>query len=207
MKIEYEKKKLRERIWKLLEKECVARFPFPIKGRIPNFEGSEKAAELLRNLPEWKNAKVIFSSPDYAQKKVRELALKDGKMLIVATPKIKKGYLVIKPEDVKGREEIASTIKGAFKYGNILKNLIKPDLIIIGSVAVDKFGYRLGKGGGYGDREIKTFLEMFGKITIATTIHELQVVEMVPRDEHDTKVDYIVTQKRIIPIQDSEKII
>lgn len=198
MRIEEEKRRLREIIWNLLEKENVARFPFPIKGRIPNFEGVEKAAKLLTSLPEWKSAKVIFSSPDYAQQKVRELALREGKMLIMATPKIKKGYLLIDPKNVKGKEKYASTIKGAFKYGRLLKDLIKPDLIIVGSVAVDKFGYRLGKGGGYGDKEIKTFIEKFGKIPIATIVHELQVVEKVPRNENDTRVDYIITQKRIV---------
>jgi 5-formyltetrahydrofolate cyclo-ligase len=43
-----EKKRIRERVWKLLEERGVARFPKPVYGRIPNFEGAEAAAELLR---------------------------------------------------------------------------------------------------------------------------------------------------------------
>src|SRR5439155_130950 len=38
------KQKLRERIWTLLERRRVARFPFPATGRIPNFQGAEQAA-------------------------------------------------------------------------------------------------------------------------------------------------------------------
>jgi 5-formyltetrahydrofolate cyclo-ligase len=79
--------------------------------------------------------------------------------------------------------------------------LPKPDLIITGCVAVDKEGWRLGKGGGYGDREIKTFLEKFGKIPVITTVHELQIVNEVPHENHDTKVDYIVTPNKIIKCQ------
>jgi 5-formyltetrahydrofolate cyclo-ligase len=200
-KIKIEKQKLREKIWKILEEKGVARFPLPLKDRIPNFEGSEKAAKLLTTLPEWKKAKVIFSNPDSAQQPVRELVLKEGKILIMATPRLKKGYLKIDPKEVKGKEKEASTIKGAFKYGKSIKDLPKPDLIITGCVAVDKEGWRLGKGGGYGDKEIKTFLEKFGKIPVVTTVHELQIIEKVPHDDLDTKVDYIVTPNQIIKCQ------
>jgi len=106
--------------------------------------------------------------------------------------------LIIKPENVKGKEKEASTIRGAFKYGEPLKELIKPDLIITGCVAVDRKGWRLGKGGGYGNREIKTFQEKFGKILVITTVHDLQIVEKVPHKENDTKVDFIVTPTKII---------
>ena len=200
MNIQEEKQKLREKIWKLLEEKGVARFPLPLKDRIPNFEGSDRAAELLTTLPEWKRAKIIFSNPDFAQQKVRELALKERKILIMATPRLKEGYLEINPKDVKNKEEIASTIAGAFKCGKKLKVLPKPDLIITGCVAVDKDGWRLGKGGGYGDKEIKTFLEKFGKIIVVTTIHDLQIVDKVPHQKLDTKVDYIVTPNKIIKI-------
>jgi len=198
-----EKKSLRETIWRLLEEKHVARFPLPLKDRIPNFEGSEKAARLLTTLPEWKRARAIFANPDYAQKKVRELCLKQDKILIMATPKLKVGFLKIDPIVAKGKEEEASTIAGAFKYGVKLKELIKPDLLITGCVAVDRNGWRLGKGGGYGDREITMHLEKFGKIQVATTIHEMQLVDEVPHNEFDTKVDYIVMPNKIIIVSSS----
>ncbi|MDI6592089.1 MAG: 5-formyltetrahydrofolate cyclo-ligase [Patescibacteria group bacterium] len=89
MNIQEEKKILREKIWKLLEEKEIARFPLPCQGRIPNFKGADKAAKLVTTLPEWKKAKIIFSNPDFAQQKVRELSLKEGKILIMATPKLK----------------------------------------------------------------------------------------------------------------------
>jgi len=197
MSIEKEKQKLREKIWKILEEKKIAKFPLPCFGRIPNFEGAEKAARLLSSLPEWKKAKIVFSNPDAAQRPVRELALKEGKILIMATPRLKKGYLKIDPKEVRGKEKEASTIAGAFKYGKPIKDLPKPDLIITGCVAVDKEGWRLGKGGGYGDKEIKTFLGKFGKIPVITTIHDLQIIDKVPHTENDTKVDYIVTPNKV----------
>jgi len=61
-------------------------------------------------------------------------------------------------------------------------------------------GYRLGKGGGYGDVEIKTLKKMFGFIPIITTVHDMQVVEAVPFEEKDEKVSLIVTPTRVIRV-------
>lgn len=191
------KRRLREEIWKKMKDQGIARFPLPLKDRIPNFEGSDIAAEKLKDLPEWKNAKIVAANPDYAQKKVREWALREGKILIMASPRLREGYLLIDPAEVKGKEDLASSIKGAFGYGKKLKEFIKPDLIITGCVAVDKNFYRLGKGGGYGDKEINTIQKLFGKIPVVTTVHDIQLVDEVPVEEGDTKVDIIVTPTQV----------
>ncbi len=206
--ISEEKDQLRNRIWDLLERKNVAIFPLPARGRIPNFVGSDQAAGLVRTLPEWKKARVVFANPDYAQKKIREFALKEGKVLIMASPRLKHGFLQIDPQNVRGKAEIASGIKGAFKYGKPVENpasggikeMPKPDLIVTGCVAVDHRGWRLGKGGGYGDIEVQSIKDEFGEIPVVTTIHPLQFVGSVPHVEHDAKVDIIVTPERIYRI-------
>jgi 5-formyltetrahydrofolate cyclo-ligase len=202
MGIKTAKKLLREEIWARLERNGIARFPLPCYGRIPNFAVSERAAERVRLLKEWKEAKVIFANPDYAQQKVREYALLDDKILVMASPRLKHGYVIVDPKDVKGLEGFASTIKGAFKYGKTVSagEMPKPDLIIEGSVAVDVHGHRLGKGHGYGDVEIGTLKRIFGEIPIITTVHDMQVVENVPFEEKDEKVSIIVTPTKVIRI-------
>ena len=204
-----EKEQLRNKIWSLLEQKNVAIFPLPVRGRIPNFVGSDKAASLVRTLPEWKKARVVFSCPDSPQKKIREFVLKEGNILIMASPRLKHGFLQIDPQNVGGKEEIASSIKGAFKYGKPVENpaaggsreMLKPDLIITSCVAVDRSGWRLGKGGGYGDIEVKKIKDEFGETPVVTTIHSLQMVEFVPHVDHDAKVDVIVTPERIYRIR------
>ena len=200
MNIQTAKKLLREEIWSKMERSSIARFPLPCYGRIPNFVGSEKAAEKATLLKDWKEAKVIFANPDYAQQKVREYALLDGKILVIASRGLKRGYIIVDPKDVKGLENFASTIRGAFKYGRVVdaSEIPKPELIVEGSVAVDLRGHRLGKGLGYGDVEISILKKMFGKIPIITTVHDMQVVENVPFEEKDEKVSIIVTSTRII---------
>lgn len=158
---------------------------------------------MLRTTEEWIKSKIIFSSPDSAQKKVREFALKDGKLLIMASPKLKNGYLLINPADTNRNEKEVSTINGAFKYGKQLSKFPKLDLVIEGSVAVDLKGNRLGKGGGYGDVEINHLFEekaINNNTPIVTTVHEIQIVENIPIEAHDQKINMIVTPKRIIRI-------
>ncbi|MCW1300896.1 MAG: 5-formyltetrahydrofolate cyclo-ligase [Candidatus Nanoarchaeia archaeon] len=199
MGISEEKMKIRIYIWRLLEKKGVARFPLPLDGRIPNFKGSEIVAQKVRELMEWRKADVIFCTPDFAQSKIRELALMDGKKVVMASPRLQRGYILIEPDEVRGKEAFASTIKGAFKYGKPLSKPIKVDLIIVGSVAVDpKSFYRLGKGGGYGDVEINELREISGAVPVITTVHDLQLVENLPHESHNTKVDIIVTPTKIL---------
>jgi len=199
-----DKERIRNQIWSILNDNNLSKSPKPTYGRIPNFIGSTAAAKVLRGTQEWQNAEIIFSSPDSAQKKVREFALLDGKLLIMASPKLKDGYLLIDPHQVKGKEKIASTINGAFEFGNKIQEFPKVDLVVEGSVAVDKSGNRLGKGGGYGDREISHLLEEYAiTITtpIVTTIHEVQIVDEIPTETHDQKINMIVTPERIIRVK------
>lgn len=195
---------MREVVWSTLKKRGFSDSSKSIYGRIPGFKGAVKAADLLRNTREWKNSQMIFSSPDSAQIKVREYALQDGKNLIMATPKLKKGYLLINPHDVSGQGKNASTIKGAFKLGKPLQKLPLVDLVVEGSVAVDLSGGRLGKGGGYGDQEIDHLLNeksITEETPIVTTVHEAQIVDKIPREPHDKNINMIVTPRRVLRIK------
>ncbi|WP_370005185.1 5-formyltetrahydrofolate cyclo-ligase [Methanothermobacter sp. KEPCO 2] len=195
---------IRERIWKLLKDRGVSSRPH---GRIPDFQGSVAAAERLSRTIEWERAGVVFSSPDSAQRPVRKLALDDGKDLVMPTPKIKDGYLLISG-DVPDADA-ASTIRGAYRYGSFISRFPEVDLVVEGSVAVDLEGNRLGKGGGYGDREISELRDQgaIGEDTpIATTVHELQIIESVPVEDHDERINMIVTPMRVIRLFLNEKI-
>jgi len=198
-KIKERKRIIREKIWKILEEKNVAIFP-GAWGRIPNFIGAEKCSQFLKNVPEWENAKFIKSNPDSPQKHIREKALKEGKIVYMAVPKLKelKCFIKIDPKKIKDIS-FASTIKGAFLLGEKVhpKEIERVDLIIAGSVAVNLNGKRVGKGGGYSDLEY-AIGRHFGFIDentkIITTVHELQIIEEnIPFLPHDIPVDYIIT--------------
>lgn len=196
-----DKQSLREKIWLELEASGAAAFPRPIRGRIPNFVGSPEAARRLGSLPAYGSAETIFVNPDAAQLAVREMALRDGKLLVMATPKLRHGFLLIDPARVRSPREAAS-IGGAFRHGReVTWRDLRVDLVVEGSVAVDRRGGRVGKGGGYGDLEF-AILSQLGAVTertpVVTTVHPLQIVDRVPMEEHDVPVDYIVTPDQII---------
>ena len=192
---------MRERIWRELEARGVVTFPKPARGRIPNFAGSERAAEKLRGLEAYRSAKTIMINPDAAQLAVRELALRDGKRLLMATPKLRMGFVMLDPARITNPREAAS-IRGALKHGSSVDlSGLKVQLVVEGSVAVDEKGGRAGKGSGFGDLEVAILREagaIDDSTPIVTTVHELQVVGEVPMTEHDVPIDFIVTPKRVI---------
>lgn len=174
-------------------------------GKIPDFKGSDIAAQTLAKSKEWKKSKTIFVSPDSAQTPVRYLALKDNKNLIMASPNLEHGYYFLDGSSLDGVEMEASTKEGALKYktDNDSTHHLSVDLLVEGSVAVDREGHRIGKGKGYGDREIADLLErklIKATTPLATTIHPLQLVDFVPTEDHDQKLNMLVTTEEIIRI-------
>jgi 5-formyltetrahydrofolate cyclo-ligase len=199
-----DKQLLRERVWQELEIRDLVTFPKPAQGRIPNFVGSDAAVARIRNLPAYESAKIIMVNPDAAQLVVREIALRDGKQLLMASPRLRSGFIMLDPKIIKNTRE-AATIKGSFKNGHKVDiRDVKVDLIVEGSVAVDLRGGRIGKGGGFGDIEVAILNEVGAAsdtTPIVTTVHELQIVESVPMTEHDISVDFIVTPDRTIKVE------
>jgi 5-formyltetrahydrofolate cyclo-ligase len=196
---------LRQRIWREMEERNIARFPRPVYGRIPNFVGAEEAAQRLVESELFKKARVVKVNPDAPQKPVREAVLRKGKLLIMPTPRIAKGFLLLDPKKISPSLcSTAATIQGAFRYGTPVHpgEMPEVDLIVAGSVAVSIYGERLGKGEGYSELEY-SILREFGKASeetpIATTVHDVQVVDFhIPIEPWDFTVDHIYTPTKSI---------
>lgn len=204
------KRKLREEIWREMDALGISRFPGAF-GRIPNFQGAEKAAGKLAGLPMFQRAKAVKVNPDSPQNPVRRIILTKGKLLIMPSPKLRKGFLVLNPKRIpESSYRKAATIRGAFKYGKPvgLEEIPKIELIVAGSVAVSLDGARIGKGGGYSEIEygILRELGLVGEETlIVTTVHDSQVIETVPVEDHDLFVDVVITPTRVIRIKRKRK--
>ncbi|MCS7111041.1 MAG: 5-formyltetrahydrofolate cyclo-ligase [Ignisphaera sp.] len=196
---------IRRRIWSLMESENIALFPRPVYGRIPNFVGAEEATYKFVHGELFKKARVVKVNPDAPQRAVREAVLRAGKVLIMPTPRISKGFLILDPRKIPGylhRE--ASTIAGALRYGTLIDpdDILEIDIIVAGSVAVSIYGERLGKGEGYSELEY-AILSEYGKVSeetpIVTTVHDVQVLDLhIPLEPWDITVDYIHTPSKSI---------
>lgn len=204
-----QKQEIRERIWRRLDEEGLAAFPRPIHGRIPNFKGSHQAAARLAELPEFQDASAIKVNPDAPQLPVRNLVLEQGKLLLMPTPRLREGFLLLDPAEPRTQDfRHAASIAGAAKLGRRigLDELPRIDLIVVGTVAVTEAGARVGKGEGYAELEYATLrqLNRIGEaVPIATTVHDVQVVDAIPVEPFDVPVDIIVTPSRVIRTRSS----
>jgi 5-formyltetrahydrofolate cyclo-ligase len=197
---------LREEVWAAMSAAHVARFP-GAAGRIPNFTGAEAAAERLRGLPEWRDARTLKVNPDLPQLPVRQRALEDGKTVYMAVPRLAEAepFFALGPDHLAEPPRKAASISGAARSARrvSLAELAPVDLVVMGSVAAGEDGARLGKGGGFADLEfaLASAAGLIGPGTVtATTVHELQVrpAGAIPLTAHDVPVDLVITPGRVI---------
>ena len=204
------KEELREEVWQTLRQQKVARFP-GAKGRIPNFIGAEACAKQLAQTAYWKAAKFLKVNPDSPQRAIRQRALAEGKTVYMAVPRLRseKPFIELDPKKLKCSPFVASSIKGAGKYGRpvTLNEVKRIDLVVCGSVAVNRQGARVGKGGGYSDLEFALLTEekkINPKTPIVTSVHPLQMIDdEIPMTEHDIPLSAIVTPKEVIETKPS----
>ncbi|RGD62016.1 5-formyltetrahydrofolate cyclo-ligase [Kitasatospora xanthocidica] len=201
--VEADKSALRERVWSALDAAGAVREP--AHGSIPDFHGSHEAAELLAQLPEWRTASVVKAVPDTAQEPIRAIALREGRLVYMAVPRLAlpHPFFVLDPAELPSPAEAAANRRTAAASAPTTDvGAMRPvDLIVLGSVAADRSGARIGKGAGYSDLEYALLAEagLVGPGTvIATTVHQLQLVDRVPMTEHDVYVDLVITPTEVI---------
>lgn len=190
------KEDIRRWVWNILTERHVAIFPLPCAGRIPNFQGSDAAARHLIEMPGFRRAKAVFCGPDFVLKTCRDLVLQCHKVLAFATP-----HMTAFKQILPSSRPLPTTIRALRTRGQPLTHPV--DLIVLGSVAADLRGNRIGKGSGYGDQEI-AFLDthrlLAPRCRIATLVHPLQVFQdfehlMSPQD---FKCHYLLTPEGIL---------
>ena len=70
-----------------------------------------------------------------------------------------------------------------------------PDLVLVPGLAFDRSGFRLGRGGGFYDR----FLESFPSHPVLCGVcFSCQIVPNVPREAHDARVDWILSEDGLL---------
>lgn len=200
------KDEARQWVWNTLRETGAARFPFPVEGRIPNFDGAERAARRLLDSDVFDGVDAIKSNPDSPQKYVRELALRRGISVYVPTPRLKGGFHRFDPEAIPEEHyEDASMLSRWDRWAQqvALDDLPRMDLIVTGCVAVTRDGRRCGKGEGYSDLEYAMLRELgHPPAPVVTTVHDHQIVDGFPIDDHDIGLTGIATPEEWIAVDD-----
>ncbi|MEU8687688.1 5-formyltetrahydrofolate cyclo-ligase [Streptomyces sp. NPDC048665] len=206
------KQLVRTQVWDALD-AAGAVYDDSAHGRIPNFRGAEDAAARLAELDGWKRANVVKAVPDKAQLEVRVRALGEGKLVYMAVPKLAadKPFYLLNPAmlEVPAREAATSRVAATTAPTVEVDSMRPVDVVVLGSVAVNRDGARIGKGAGYSDLEFALLTEagLIGPDTlVVTTVHSLQVIDTpIPVTDHDVKVDLIITPDEVIQCTTSHR--
>jgi 5-formyltetrahydrofolate cyclo-ligase len=163
-------------VWDRLEREGAV--GPGVHGYIPAFEGATAAADRLAQHPAGQAAQVVKAVPDRAQQPVRERAVLDGKLLYMAVPRLADDlpFYVLDPARLAMPPAEAVSREGAACAAQKVSvgQMRRVQLVVCGSVAVNRAGARLGKGAGYSDIEVALLTEawLIGPSTvIVTTVH------------------------------------
>ncbi len=132
---------IRESVWTALEQAGVVGAK-SVHDKIPDFHGSDVAAQRVLALEIWQRARVLKSNPDKAQRPLRQRALEDGKLLYMAVPRLKDERCFVELDQARMDTTPArgATISGAFRYGRLVhvEEMRPVDLVLSGSVAVNR---------------------------------------------------------------------
>tara|TARA_A100001037_G_scaffold305759_1_gene347279 strand:- start:1251 stop:2003 length:753 start_codon:yes stop_codon:yes gene_type:complete len=212
-----DKEDARELVWQRLKSVAKpdSRFHFDFNEFIPDFHRSDDAKNNLIELEVYRSSDLIFATPDNCLEEFREQIIVDGKTLIMPTYGIRRGFVLLRPEDVGEKLSLESVsldcIERIGSYINLadIRSNFKIDLLVTGASAVNCSGVRFGKGHGFFDLEW-AMLYQIGAVNQSTIVvafvHECQVVDMdLEIDEFDTICDYIVTPMRVISVKSGDK--
>ena len=75
--------------------------------------------------------------------------------------------------------------------------VVYPDILLVPLVAFDRKLNRLGYGAGFYDRLIKSLKKIKNIVTIGLAF-DFQEVYLIPVSKYDQKLDYVVTNKKIL---------
>ncbi len=156
---------------------------------------SVRIAQRVLKLPVFVRAKtILLYAPVHREVDTRRIfsaAVHGGKC--VAFPKVKGKTL--QARQVKNWKELKKGAFGVLEPNGRAKRVQAKelDLVLVPGVAFDRQGHRLGYGKGFYDRFLKQLNPKTATVGLA---YAFQVVNKIPRQPHDVKVQRVVTEKR-----------
>ncbi|MDC1296458.1 5-formyltetrahydrofolate cyclo-ligase [Alphaproteobacteria bacterium] len=158
--------------------------------------------DTIGNLSLFKESKIVASfvsiKSEISTAELNNFILKSGKILC----------LPVINNDLEGRLQFKEfsnkdkLISGKYGINEPKNNKIHtPSIIFTPCLAYDKFGYRLGYGGGYYDKTISYLNLIKHKFTSIIFAFDDQKLDYVERDNFDQKINYILTEKQLYSTQ------
>ncbi|MDR5586229.1 MULTISPECIES: 5-formyltetrahydrofolate cyclo-ligase [Clostridium] len=189
MNISEEKKELRKKILKI-RKEMDINKKRNFDNIIHNKFLKSKFYSQCRNI-------FVYISYDSEidTKTIIRKALEDGKNIYV--PRTNYNTKLMEAVKISSLENLIKDKHGILQptESGLAVELEEIDLIIMPGVAFDNNGGRMGYGGGFYDRYMSKCSKNIQKISLA---YDFQILDNVPMDSHDTRVNSIITENKEI---------
>ena len=155
--------------------------------------------ERLLSLDELRNASVIFFFASFRTEvdttEMIKSSLFSGKRVLL--PKVDKDRHELLLYEIRDFGELAPGYMGIPEppvSGNQM-SINDADIVIIPGAGFDASGNRIGYGGGYYDRLLSGLQK---NIPVVAPSFEEQLVDVLPSEPHDIRVQMIVTDRRLI---------
>ena len=171
------------------------------RSKLPRTDHSAKSKQIIKRLfllDEFQKATTILFYVSYGSEvdthQLIQQSLSLGKTVIV--PKSDTAQTSLLLSQLKTWEDLE---KGAYSILEPKQSAfipIQPDvleLILVPGIVFDMYGYRIGHGKGYYDKLLSKT-----NITCIGLAFEIQIVDKIPIEEHDEKIDIIITEERMI---------
>lgn len=168
--------------------------------RLDTAESSRQACNLLRQQAVWKEARAVLIYAALAGEldlaAMLEEGLRDGKNMALPRFQAETGvYDVFQVRDL-----IRDCAPGKFGISEPKPEcarfpLNRLDLVLAPGLGFDAAGHRLGRGQGFYDR----LLAQISGIKCGVAFDQ-QIVERIPAEEHDVRMNYVLTPTRWLEI-------
>lgn len=143
----------------------------------------------------YKQSKVVFIYMDFNNEVKTSNFIKHmlsvGKRVVIPYTDTINTLLI--PSEITGEEDLKFNSFGYYEPKNMSPvNIEEIDMVIVPGVVFDKYLNRIGFGKGYYDKILDKLKPSAKKAAVA---HEFQVLEEIPTEDHDVKMDMIITEK------------
>jgi 5-formyltetrahydrofolate cyclo-ligase len=221
----------RQLIWKRVHQELIkhakpdSRSHYDFLSFTPDFRESSYAIARLAQLPCYASATTILVTSDNSLEQLRLRALKDGKKVLVGTYRLRRGFVMLNPQRIRGEDlDMASLLDGMERPG-IGRHLslaqmkdegIHVDLCVTGGLAFNIQGVIVWEGHGLFEvqwallHDMKVVAEHVPVVAVA---HQCQVVDesdygletIKAEKAGEVQCDFLITPEKIIEVQGAVK--
>jgi 5-formyltetrahydrofolate cyclo-ligase len=196
----------RSNVWVFVvkEKQVVRKRLIESRKRISSdmiFRKSRHIQALLFSIEEYQNAQCVGFYVSSGHEVETHEMIRDcfqlGKRVVVPKCGDKEGEMSFC--EIGSFEELAPGAFGILEPCDPVKkvDLDEIDVLIVPGVGFDRKGNRLGQGGGYYD----SILSLHPRAVTIGVAFSVQLVDNIPVESHDVKVDIIVTENEVITIK------